>query len=187
MDLRLTPTSFIVLGLLERLGEATPYELKQHVAGGVGNFWSVQHSQLYSEPERLARGGYVEEEREESGRRRRTYRITDAGREALAEWRGDVHSEPTELRDLGLLKLFFGADPVEVAAAEAQSHRAKLEEYQAMRELAPPEGVTRGMRLSLEAGIGHEREWVRFWEEIGAAAKPRRGRGSRSARGDRAA
>jgi DNA-binding PadR family transcriptional regulator len=187
VDLRLTPTSFIVLGLLERLGEATPYELKQHVALGVGNFWSVQHSQLYSEPERLARGGYVEEEREESGRRRRTYRITDAGLAALAEWRADVHSEPTELRDLGLLKLFFGADPAEVAATEVESHRAKLEEYEALREHAPPKGATRGMRLSLEAGIGHEREWVRFWEEIAASSStPRRGPGSRSARAGRA-
>jgi PadR family transcriptional regulator, regulatory protein AphA len=182
-DIRLNPTSFIVLGLLERLGEATPYELKQHVAAGVGNFWTVQHSQLYSEPERLARGGYVEEEREESGRRRRTYRITERGRGAMGAWRADVHSEPTELRDLGLLKLFFGADPAEVAAIEVASHRAKLEEYEAMHTAAP-EDVPRGAMLSLECGIGHEREWVRYWE---AVASERPARGSRSGRGDRAA
>ena len=44
-----------MLGLLEMSGEATPYELKQAVAVTLGSFWSVQHAQLYSEPERLAK------------------------------------------------------------------------------------------------------------------------------------
>jgi PadR family transcriptional regulator AphA len=175
-DVRLTPTSFIVLGLLERVGQATPYDLKQLVAGNIGDFWTLQHSQLYSEPERLARGGYVEEEREESGRRRRTYRITARGRDALAVWREDVHPEPTELRDLGLLKLFLGADPAALAAGQIETHRAKLGEYEAMRAAAP-EGVPEGMMLALDAGIEHERQFLRFWEGV---ASERRGPGSRS-------
>jgi len=181
-DIRLTPTSFVVLGLLEAAGEATPYDLKQTVAASIGNFWPIQHSQLYSEPARLARGGFADVEREETGRRRRTYRITDRGREALAAWRADVHPEPTELRDLGLLKLFLGADPAPLAAGQVKTHRAKLEEYEAMRA-GVPEGVPPGMVIALEAGIAHEREWVRFWEEL---ASERRGPASRSARGDRA-
>jgi DNA-binding PadR family transcriptional regulator len=184
VDLKLNPTSYIVLGLLEAAGEATPYDLKQAVAASIGNFWPIQHSQLYSEPERLARGGYVEEEREETGRRRRTYRLTGAGREALAEWRSDVHPEPTELRDLGLLKLFLGADPAALAAGQVDAHRAKLAEYEAMHA-GTPEGVPRGMIAALEAGIAHEREWVRFWEELAASERP--ARASRSGRGGRAA
>ena len=58
-EIRLTPTSYIVLGLLEAAGEATPYDLKQMVAVGLGNFWSLQHAQLYTEPERLAGAGYL--------------------------------------------------------------------------------------------------------------------------------
>ena len=54
-EIRLTPTSYIVLGLLEFAGESTPYALKQLVAGSVGYFWTLQHAQLYTEPERLAR------------------------------------------------------------------------------------------------------------------------------------
>ena len=54
---RLTPTSYIVLGLLEAAGEATPYDLKRAVGTSVGNFWSLQHSQLYAEPARLASAG----------------------------------------------------------------------------------------------------------------------------------
>ena len=52
---RLTPTSYIVLGLLAWMGESTPYRLKQVVARSVGNFWTLQHAQLSTEPERLAR------------------------------------------------------------------------------------------------------------------------------------
>ena len=43
---RLTPTSYIVLGLLQFAGESTPYRLKQLVAGSVGYFWTLQHAQL---------------------------------------------------------------------------------------------------------------------------------------------
>ena len=54
---RLSPISFIVLGLLERFGTSTPYELKGFVKESIGNFWTLQHAQLYSEPERLAAAG----------------------------------------------------------------------------------------------------------------------------------
>src|SRR5438094_6555578 len=37
---RLTPTSYLVLGLLTREGPSTPYDLERHVAATLGNFWS---------------------------------------------------------------------------------------------------------------------------------------------------
>ncbi len=166
----LSPTSYIVLGLLDWSGEATPYELKQFVARSVGNFWSVPHSQLYSEPERLARAGLLTERREEEGRRRRLFSLTDAGREALSAWRAERSRDPLpELRDPGLLRLFFGADPRELAAVRVEAHRAKLREYEDLLASGPAE-APRGPRLALEAGIRHEREWVRFWEELAAEA-----------------
>jgi PadR family transcriptional regulator, regulatory protein AphA len=70
-DIRLTPASYIVLGLLNQAGEATPYDLKRMVAASIGNFWSLQHAQLYTEPERLAAAGLLTEKREEGGRRRK--------------------------------------------------------------------------------------------------------------------
>jgi PadR family transcriptional regulator, regulatory protein AphA len=164
-EIRLTPTSFIVLGLLEAAGEATPYELKQVVAASLGDFWSIQHAQLYSEPERLTEAGYLSERREEAGRRRRHYKVTAAGRKALRSWIEEPTAELTELRDPGLLKLFFGADPKALSAAQVPVHERKLADYEEllaqMGTGAPP-----GMRLSLESGIGHEREWVRFWSKL---------------------
>ena len=167
---RLTPTSYIVLGLLLAFGEATPYRLKQIVAGSVGYFWSLQHAQLYTEPERLALGGYVTEEREEGGRRRKLYRITDKGRRAVRDWRAEPTDALAELRDPGLLKLFFGAEPKELAAVQAEAHRRELAEYERIRE-AMPEEVPRGPRLALEAGIRHCRTWIGFWEDLEAGSE----------------
>lgn len=164
-DLRLTPTSYIVLGLLNFAGEATPYQLKQIVGSSIGNFWSLQHAQLYSEPERLAAAGLVSVEQEHEGRRRKRYRLTSAGRDALRAWLSAPTSEMSELRDPGLLQLFFGADPKPLAEAQLAVHRAKLAEYERLRDLAATRPSS-GPLLALEAGIGHGREWVRFWSKL---------------------
>ena len=165
---RLTATSYIVLGLLVRAGgRATPYALKQMAASSVGNFWTLHHAQLYSEPERLARAGLVDEEREAGGRRRRTYSVTDAGRSALDAWLMAPAAAPGELRDPGLLQLFFGADRGMLAGPQQALHAAKLHEYEALHSLAAAR-MPDGERLALEAGIAHEREWVRFWVAVGA-------------------
>jgi PadR family transcriptional regulator, regulatory protein AphA len=169
-DPTLTPTSYIVLGLLAAAGASTPYALKQGVAGSIGHFWSVPHSQLYAEPERLAAGGYVTEDREPGGRRRRVYEITDRGREALAAWLHEGDARLPELRDAGLLKLFFGADPSAVAPRLAAGHRERLELYRSLheglRESGDPAG--HGALLTLEAGIAHAQVWIAFWERLAA-------------------
>jgi DNA-binding PadR family transcriptional regulator len=162
---RLTPTSYIVLGLLELGGESTPYGLKQLVATSVGNFWTLHHAQLYTEPERLAKAGYLTERREKGGRRRRLYAITESGRTALDDWRAEGTTSLGELREPALLKLFFGADPAQLAAVQIPAHRAKLAEYEAIRE-GMPEAVPEGPRLALEAGIRHELGSIEFWERF---------------------
>lgn len=162
---RLTPISFIVLGLVRWAGEATPYQLKQIVAASVGNFWTLQHAQLYSEPERLAEAGYLTEQRERGGRRRKVYSITDKGREALDEWRSEPTDAIFELRAPALLKLFFGADPAELAPVQIEAHRRKLAEYEQIRDTMP-ESVPQGPRLALEAGIASERQQIDWWEAV---------------------
>lgn len=161
----LSPTSFIVLGLLSQ-APGTPYDLKARVAATIGNFWSVQHAQLYTETARLAQEGLLDEEREREGRRRKTYSITPAGTEALREWLAGPVSQLAELRDLGLLKVFFGADPRMIAAGQLEAHRAKLAEYRELRESLADAELPEGMRLALRVGIMHEDEFVKFWSEI---------------------
>ena len=164
-EIRLTPTSYIVLGLLDFAGESTPYALKQLVAGSVGYFWTLQHAQLYTEPERLAGAGYVTEKREETGRRRRLYSITESGRRALEDWRTDTTTELAELREPALLKLFFGADPAALAAVQIPANRARLAEYEEIRDSMQPD-VPPGPRQALEMGIRFERAAIAFWEEL---------------------
>ncbi len=164
---RLTATSFIVLGLVEQAGRATPYDLKALVGQTVGEFWSLPHAQLYAEPDRLTRAGYLREEREESGRRRKHYEITEKGSAALREWRDEPTTELTELRDPGLLRLFFGADPARLAEGQLAAHERKLAGYEALRAAVPPD-APRGIALTVDAGVAHEREWVRFWRAVAA-------------------
>ncbi|MBA2505147.1 MAG: PadR family transcriptional regulator [Thermoleophilaceae bacterium] len=160
---RLTPTSYVVLGLVERCQPATPYDIKQVAELSTANFWSVPHTQLYTECARMAEAGLLDEDREDGGRRRRTYRLTVAGRAALEQWSSEPAEELYEHRDLGVLKLFLGGDPAALAEAQLALHEAKLAEFEETARLEMPAG----MRLALESGIGHEKEFIRFWKRFG--------------------
>lgn len=163
-DVRLTSTSYVVLGLIERLQPATPYDLKQAAAAGVSQLWSLPHTQLYSECSRLADAGLLSERREESGRRRRIYRIAAPGQRALDEWRAKPEPDTYEIRDAGLLKLFFGGDPKGLAEGQIEAHGEQLAELERQRGEAGD--APRGAILAVEAGIGHEREYIRFWTRV---------------------
>jgi PadR family transcriptional regulator, regulatory protein AphA len=170
-EIQLTPTSYVVLGMLSmHVGEASPYDLKRMVAASVGQFWTLPHAQLYSEPARLARGGYVTETREPHGRRRKLYSLTDTGREALDDWLHVLTPEPYVLRDLALLKLFFGADGQALANGQIAIHRQKLAEHEALAAHDPGSG-RRGPWEALKLGIRHHRESVAFWEEQAQPSK----------------
>jgi DNA-binding PadR family transcriptional regulator len=166
----LTPTSYLVLGLVGHLGRCTSYEMKAVVAGSIGYFWTFPHSQLYAEPARLVGLGLLDEEQERSGRRRRTFELTAAGRDALRRWLSEPTDLPTEIRDLALLKLFFGsqADPDEVtrlAAAAAAGHRARLDEYEAIAASVPPD-VDQHQLATLALGIRYERASLAYWQAL---------------------
>jgi DNA-binding PadR family transcriptional regulator len=164
----LTPTSYLVLGLVARHGECTSYDMKRAVSVSIGYFWTFPHSQLYAEPARLVEIGLLTEEQEAGGRKRRTYRLTDAGRNALRAWLAEPTDEPTEIRDLAVLKLFFGsqADPEqlrELAERAAAAHRKRLAEYEAIAEIS---GIDVNERSTLEMGLRFERTAVTYWEEV---------------------
>jgi DNA-binding PadR family transcriptional regulator len=162
----LTPTSYIVLGLVNQAGEATPYALKQMASATIGNFFSIPHSQLYAEPDRLAGAGYLKVRREQGGRRRKHYSVTAKGQKALAAWLGSPTEEMYELRDPGLLKLAFGSDAKELARAQLPAHEDRLRRFQEILHVLEASGATLEQRLVVESGIGHEREYVRFWKRV---------------------
>ena len=137
------------------------------VAGSVGHFWTVPHAQIYNEAARLEEGGLLSEEREEGGRRRRFFKLTGLGRRTLQDWLDAPTGELFELRDLGLLKLYFGADPQPYAEIRLPIHQRKLAEHEERIQVFGDE-IPAGVRLAIEAGIGHEREWVRYWSALAA-------------------
>lgn len=169
----LTPSAYVVLGLLAAYGPATPYDLKRSVDASVGYFWSFPRAQLYVEPARLNKLGLVAEEVEASGRRRHVYRITDAGRDALRDWiRGPNHA-PIELRDTGLLKLFFAGvasqdEIVALARSQQAEHERRFAEYERILERIADSPEQAFARATLRLGLSHERGSVEFWRDVAA-------------------
>jgi PadR family transcriptional regulator AphA len=176
---RLTPTAYLILGLLAREGPSTPYALERHVAATLGNFWSFPHTLLYKEPPRLAALGLVTEAREPEGRRRRVLVITTAGTEALTAWLERPARAHTEFRDLGLLQLFFmdlAPDGARLRLAQEQLvlHAAKLAAYEADARLERRGDVSApGLRTvehwrgaTLPMGILYERAAIQFWTSV---------------------
>jgi PadR family transcriptional regulator, regulatory protein AphA len=172
---RLGPVSFLVLGIIAMRGASTPYELKRFVERSIGHFWPFPHTQLYTEPERLAAAGLLDETREDGGRRRRHYTITAQGRARLQAWLAEPETAPTEYRDVGVLKLFFAElatpDDVEaLARTQAAAQREMLALYEAIiaRWRDHPEYAAR--LRSAEIGIRFTRAAIDFWD--GVAAQP---------------
>jgi PadR family transcriptional regulator AphA len=187
-EVRLSPTSYVVLGMIALRGPSTPYDLKRGVAHSVGYFWNFPHAQLYSEPERLAALGLLALSAEDSGRRRKTYSLTTAGREALRTWLASPTEEHFEMRDIAELKLFFNEagepeDVVALARDQIRQHEDRIAVYEDMVERFGEDPTLRPRMLTLELGLEMEHAALRFWAaleagDLTALQESRRGRGA---------
>src|SRR5262245_23547292 len=169
-SLRLSPTSYLVLGLIGLRGPSTPYEIKRAVGRTVSYFWPFPHSQLYDEPERLAGAGLLSRDDEMGGRRRKIYALTDAGRQALQAWLKMPPDEIFELRDMAVLQLFFSEFSSRehlIALAKNQIHlaRERLATYQAMSNRYPKMRDKRRM-APMPLGVSLVQAYIDFWSEI---------------------
>jgi DNA-binding PadR family transcriptional regulator len=169
--MRLSPVSYTVLGLIGLRGPSTPYELKSAAARSIAYFWPFPHSQLYSEPTRLAEAGLLVETRESGGRNRKIYSLTDEGRRALTDWLAKPPTDIHELRDMALLQLQFFEFAteealVELARQQVALHRARLATYQEIGvRYAGRYGGKRRM-AGLRFGVLMEQAFIAFWDEI---------------------
>lgn len=163
---RLTNTSYALLALVDQLGEATPYEIKQAMDSSIENFWPVPHTTAYEEPARLASGGYMSVQQEEGGRRRKTYALTEQGRVALAAWAKDSTWTPPQMRDEGILKVFAGADPVALLEPRRSWHEGKLVEIEGYLEAVRGQEAWRNSELVLTAGIAYHRKMLEMLDEL---------------------
>jgi PadR family transcriptional regulator AphA len=168
---RLSTTSYVVLGMIGLRGPSTPYDLKRAVNHSVGFFWSFPHAQLYSEPQRLEGMGLLELETEESGRRRKIYSITEAGRQALRDWLGSPTNEHFEMRDIAELKLFFNelGDPGNIgmlAREQIKQHEERIGVYEQMRERFGENPTVARRMITLRLGLEMEHAALRFWRSV---------------------
>lgn len=169
-DVRLSTTSYVVLGLIALRGPSTPYDLKRAVGHSVGYFWPFPHAQLYSEPERLASAGLLKVKQEKESRRRKTYSLMSTGRRRLNEWLAEPVDEPFQVRNVAEIKLFFGElanddDLVALAEGQVAVHEARLDEFRRMGERFgdEPDRATRMVPLTL--GVRLEEAALEFWRE----------------------
>lgn len=136
----LSPTAYVILGLVRR-EPRSGYEIKAAVDRTTRFFWAASYGQIYPELRRLAEAGLIiGTDSPTGGRRRIVYEITADGEEELKKW---LREPPRtfEMRDEGLLKLFFAAalEPDEAVAivrgmrAEREGLNARLRELEAAK------------------------------------------------------
>lgn len=168
--MELTPTAYVILGMVSR-EPRSGYEIKALVDDSTRFFWAASYGQIYPELKRLSAAGLVEGRDEPRGERRRTvYAITPAGMEELRLWLRRP-PETFEMREEGLLKLFFaGVLPPQEAAeilGSMREHRLGLAER--LRAIEPQARQKDEVGdpfpgIVLEGGIEFN-EWFADWCE----------------------
>lgn len=165
----LTPTSYVVLGMVALRGPSTSYDLKRAVGHSVGYFWPFPHAQLYSEPKRLHELGLLDLTAEEGGRRRQTYRITETGMKELQAWLADPTGEQMQVRDIAEMKLFFSEfaekkDRIALARNQIHQHQERIATYEAMQERFGDREELALRMVPLRLGLELEYAALSFWK-----------------------
>ena len=164
---RLTPTGRVILGMIA-LGRQTGYDIKQLVDKSTRHFWSASYGQIYPELRRLEDEGLIEGQSEPRGGRARTvYTLTPAGQTALSEWLDPEGDPPFEVRDEGMLRLFFsdiGTPEQRLGNLRAmrETHQRTIEQLEALHADSDEHEIPPGPSLSLELGLGLHR-WIVDW------------------------
>jgi PadR family transcriptional regulator AphA len=168
---RLSNTSYVVLGMIGLRGPSTPYDLKRGIGHSVGYFWPFPHAQLYAEPERLERMGLLAVQSEDTGRRRKVYRLTSAGRVTLRDWLAAPTNVHFQMRDVAELKLFFSelGDPADVprlAREQVAQHEHRIREYEQIQDRFGDLPAVAKRMVTLRLGLEMEHAALRFWQSL---------------------
>ena len=177
--MELSATGKVILGMVAARARSG-YEIKQLVDKSARFFWAASYGQIYPELKRLEDAGLIAGTAAPQGARQRTvFKLTGAGRKAAKEW---IESEPQtfELRDEGLLKLFFAHSIEPKRAAEIARERAAMARekaaqlraiWEAVDHAGKPEGPDTepdiGSLSVLRYGI-ESSEWSAKWFERAA-------------------
>lgn len=145
--------------------QSTGYEIKQIVDRSTRFFWAASYGQIYPELRRLEDRGLVFSTSQPSGgRARRVYELTASGRRALQRWLSSPDEHFYELRDEGMLKLFFSGSLPQQRIANLARLRAHQERKLAqLDEIATAaDDMQLGPQLTLSLGTGLT-QWLINW------------------------
>ncbi|MGW6282008.1 PadR family transcriptional regulator [Kribbella sp. NPDC055071] len=171
-----------LLGLLAE-GPASGYDLARRFSELLGTVWPAQHPKIYAELNKLADEGLIEVE-SEGPRRRKAYRINEAGLAEVKHWLSQVEVDHTMRLQPILRSLFFwlmDADDLQRhLAAEAEFYNGIAAQYRQYAE-AKDRGEfgnspqTQALRVAIEAGIklyAALGEWAEWAQTVPPASKP---------------
>ncbi len=160
----LNSTAASLLGFLHE-GPMSGWDLVNLAQDRIGDFWTVTQSQVYRELGTMDKAGLVR--KGETGARDRTpYHLTDAGREAFAEWIARDPGAET-IRVPLLLTLSFGefVEPGRldrIIAANREIHEQRLAGY--LDGLGDER--SQGERATLDFGIRYERAVLEWFDRL---------------------
>jgi DNA-binding PadR family transcriptional regulator len=173
----LSPQDYVVLGMVG-LGRRSGYAIKQAVELSIRFFWTISPAQIYPSLARLERAGLLRGRDEPQGRRRRRlYELTPDGQATLSEWLRGTEPIPFELRDIGMVKLFFAdtltpseaAELLTMVRARSEQRLAVLRAIQPEAEAAERQGTVYPP-LTLELGIAVHQAMVDVCERFARRA-----------------
>jgi DNA-binding PadR family transcriptional regulator len=163
----LSATAYVILGMVSR-EPRSGYEIKAAVDNTTRFFWAASYGQIYPELKRLSEAGLVEGIDASTGDRKRTrYAITADGEAELKDWLRRP-PETAEMREEGLLKLFFSGvlKPAEAVETLRAMRRTRLELSERLRAMAPEKTELKDPfpLMVLRAGIEFN-DWFAEWCE----------------------
>jgi PadR family transcriptional regulator AphA len=163
----LSPTAYVILGMVSS-EPRSGYEIKAVVDNTTRFFWAASYGQIYPELKRLSEAGLVEGIDASRGDRKRTvYAITADGEAELKDWLRRP-PETSEMREEGLLKLFFAGvlKPAEAVETLRSMRRMRLELAGRLRSMEPEKADLEDPYplIVLRAGIEFN-EWFADWCE----------------------
>ncbi len=136
--MELSATAYVILGMVSR-EPRSGYEIKAAVDNTTRFFWAASYGQIYPELKRLSEAGLIEGVDTPTGGRKRTvYAITVDGEAELKDWLRKP-PEAAEMREEGLLKLFFSGvlKPAEAVETLRTMRRHRLELAERLRAMEP--------------------------------------------------
>ena len=161
---------YALIGLLARQ-PMHGYDLKNTLEQALGGNWEINFGQIYTTLSRLERDGLVSAgEEAEDGRGKKTYEITDLGRNELETWLAQPVEKQASLRDEFLVKLIVRRLAGYGHALEtiAQQRKSYLQQMRELTALASHQNDDPLVALLIEGAILHlqaDLRWLDLCDE----------------------